>query len=58
MATRRQQLITQMRQALNELQKPYLYDADEENEDNVVFQIADMEFEFTQENLNEDIGVL
>jgi len=49
--TRREQLISQMRRALYELQRPELEDYNTE----IVFDIADTEFDFTMEELNEYI---
>jgi len=48
--TRRQQLITQMRQALNDLQSPAFEDYNE----TIVFEIAETEFEFSMEDLKEE----
>ncbi len=48
--TRRQQLIRQLRCTLGELERPEL------EEETLVFTVADTEFEFDADALNEDLG--
>lgn len=48
--TKRQQLIHQMRKALNDLQNPSHFDMEE----TLVFEILDTEFELTEEQLEEE----
>ena len=47
---RRQQLITQMRDALNQLQSPAHFDYNE----TVAFTIGELDFEFDEEALSEE----
>lgn len=49
MATRRQQLTTQLRRALGKLTDP-----DADGYTDVAFEIGDTEFDFTPENLEEE----
>ena len=49
--TRRQQMIAQSRSLLNHLQSPAFFDYNE----TLTFEIADIEFEFTSEDLEESI---
>jgi len=48
---RREQLIQQLRYALGQIQNPSLFDYDE----TLVFEIGDMEFEFSEEQLEDSI---
>ena len=52
MSTRRGQLIAQMRAALHDLQSPAHFEYNE----TIVFTIGDMDFEFDEESLEEDLG--
>ena len=49
MPTKRQELINQMRAALNDLQSPAFFDYNE----TLTFTIGDLDYEFTEEDLEE-----